>query len=69
MITFRIEKVSLRYRKENGIKNHPLEDTLAAMDKDGLAAMDKDGWRCCLQCCLQMIKPGIPIPFGASVQS
>ena len=46
-----IEKVSLRYRKENGIKSIQLEDTLAAMCKDG--------WRVCLQ----MIKQGIPIPF------
>ena len=52
MITYQnIEKVTLRYRKENGIKSIHLEDTLAAMHKDG--------WRCCLQ----MIKQGIPIPF------
>jgi len=46
-----IEKVTLRYRKENGIQSTELEDTLAAMHKDG--------WRVCLQ----MIKQGIPIPY------
>jgi hypothetical protein len=52
MITYRnIERVTLRYRKENGIKDNQMETTLAAMHKDG--------WRCCLQ----MIKQGIPQAF------
>jgi hypothetical protein len=52
-ITFlkNIEKVTLRFRRDHGIKSNLMEDTLAAMHKEG--------WRCCLQ----MIKQGIPIPF------